>query len=287
MNLFALTKISGSRILRFPLTAELQTDIDAIFRQQLAAFDDGVVETIPFDGRYVPDEGELLKIDGFRDVDGLAGAIGNPLVVESFDPAVHSLEAVRALFAGLPGKSGQRVLIQHFERRRLISTKGLAMFFSGNTFRKMSDQGLTLGTRLLAVLENGTLRFQSFYFLRQVFDMTDYYREATNDEVAAFAKHPKLAVDDLAGFIASAGPVIRKKISMIEQSGVLDKYTTGQIVATAQAFDVPVSLDGKKRIVLPANKTELRRLLRFLDEDYYESPLSQTRFVSSSKRVVG
>jgi hypothetical protein len=36
---------------------------------------------------------------------------------------------------------------------------------------------------------------------------------------------------------------------------------------------------------LPTNRTELLRLLRFLDEDYYESALSQTRFLSNSKRV--
>ena len=285
MNLFALTKIAGSRIVRFPLTAELQAEVDAMFRQQLAAFEADIVETIPFDGRYVPDESELLTIDRFSGGDELVAAAANPLAAETFDPAAHSLEAVKALFVGIRRNGKPCVLIQHFERRRLISSRSLAMFFSGNTFQKMSDQGLTLNTRLLAVIENGTLRFQSFYFLRQVFDMTDYYREATNDEVEAFATHPNLAVHDVPGFVASAGPVIRKKISTIVQSGILDSHTTAQIVATAQTFDVPVLLDEHNRIVMPSNKTDLRRLLQFLDEDYYRSPLSQTRFISNSKRV--
>jgi hypothetical protein len=291
MNLFALTKTAGSRILRFPLTAALQTEIDALFRQQLAAFEADVVETIPFDGRYVPDEGERLKIERFADGDPLVAAVANPLAVQTFDPAVHTLESISALFAGIDANDANdshtapRVLIQHFERRRLISTRGVAMFFSGNTFRRISDQGLTLDTRLLAVLDNGTLLFQSFYFLRQVFDMSGYYREATNDEVKAFATHPKLAVADLAGFVASAGPVIRKKISTISQSGILDHNTTEQIVATAQAFDVPIHVDEHNRIVVPSNKAQLRRLLQFLDEDYYKSPLSQTLFISNSKRA--
>jgi len=46
---------------------------------------------------------------------------------------------------------------------------------------------------------------------------------------------------------------------------------------------VQTTPDGK--IILPTNPTQLRRLLRFLDEDYYESALSQTRFLSNSKRV--
>ena len=39
------------------------------------------------------------------------------------------------------------------------------------------------------------------------------------------------------------------------------------------------------KIVLPESPSELRKLLRFLDEDYYESPLTQTQYVSNSKRI--
>ena len=285
MNLFALTKIPGARILRFPLTADLQAQLQILFEGQLHAFEADVVETVSFDGRYSPEEGELLTIDEFQDVDGLTEAAENPLNVEAFDPDEHSLEMVKALFVGVQREGRTAILIQYFERRRLIATKGLAMFFSGNTFHRMSDSGLTLDTRLLAVLENGSLRFQSFHFLSRVFDLSDFYREATNDEVEAFATHEKMTVANLDGFLASAGPLVRKKISLISQSGVLERHTTAQLVAFAQIFNVAVNVDNENRIVLPANKAELRRLLRFLDEDYYESPLSQTRFVSNSKRV--
>jgi hypothetical protein len=177
------------------------------------------------------------------------------------------------------------VLVQCFERRRLIANRGLAMFFSGDTFRKMSDAGLTLDTRLLAVLDGTALKFQSFHFLRRVFDVSEHYKEATNEEVSAFATHAKLSVENVTTFADSAGQLVRKKIGLILQSGVLDNFTTEQIVASAQSFNVAIATGADGRIVLPANKTELRRLLRFLDEDYYESALSQTRYVSNSKRV--
>ncbi|NKA07254.1 hypothetical protein GO298_02815 [Ralstonia solanacearum] len=285
MNLFALTKIAGAKILRFPLTADLQEEIRSAFHDQLNAFESGITETIAFDGRYIPDEGELLEIDNFEDIDGLLDAVANPIAVEAFDPSEHSLGEIKALFVGIPRNDAYCVLIQYFERRRLISNNGLSILFSGNTFRKIIEEGLALDTRLLAVLENGSLKFQSFHFLRRVFEMSEYYREATNDDITAFAEHQKITVNDLPGFLASAGPVIRKKISLISQSGILDNYTTEQIVTTAQAFDLTVDLDDEQRIVLPSDKTRLRRLLRFLDEDYYESPLSQTRFLSNSKRV--
>jgi hypothetical protein len=285
MNLFALTSVPGARVVRFPLTAELQTEIEAVFREQLRAFETGIVQTIPFDGRYVPDEGELLVIEDFVDVDGLSDAVANPLTIDAFDPALHSLDSVKALFTSVDGTERPRVLIQFFERRRLIANRGVAIFFSDDTFRRMSDAGLTLDTRLLGVLDGGSLKFQSFHFLRRVFDLSEHFREATNDEVMAFTAHERLAVDDVAAFLNSAGPLVRKKIALIRQSGVLDNFTTEQIAAAAQAFGLVVQRTDENKIKLPANKTELRRLLRFLDEDYYESALSQTRYVSNSKRV--
>ena len=285
MNLFALTSVPGARIVRFPLTADLQAEVEAVFNEQLQAFETGIVDTIVFDGRYIPDEGELLLIADFADVDGLQEAVANPLNIEAFDPAQHSLDAVKALFTSKTDNGSTRVLVQCFERRRLIANKGLAMFFSNDTFRKMSDAGLTLDTRLLAVLEGTSLKFQSFHFLRRVFDVSEHYNEATNDEVNAFASHAKMSVEDLPGFLASAGQLVRKKIALISQSGILDNFTTEQIVASAQSFSVAITTSPDGRIILPTNKTELRRLLRFLDEDYYESALSQTRYVSNSKRV--
>jgi hypothetical protein len=286
MGLFALTNIPGARVVRIPLSQQLSGEIDAVFQAQFAAFMNGIGETIPFDGRYKPDPGELLAIENYQDVDNMAGAVANPLGVDQFDPATHPLQSIRALFSGLPMDGGGfRILIQLFESRRLVATKGVTLFFTGNTFQKMTDAGLALDTKLLAVLEGATLKFQSFHFLSRALDVGEHYNEATNEDMAAFAGHEKLQVDNMQMFLANASSQVRRKIALIKQSGVLDNYTTEQIVATAQTFNVGVQTSAEGKIVLPTNPTQLKRLLRFLDEDYYESPLSQTRFLSNSKRV--
>lgn len=285
MNLFALTSVAGARIIRFPLTQDLQAEVQAVFAAQLATFLQGIDTVVPFDGRYRPEEGELLSIANFADIDGLADVAANPLRVEQYDPAAHSLESVKALFTAHEENGVSRILIQLFETRRLIAAKGLAFFYSGNTFQKMSDAGLTMDTKLLAILENGMLKFQSFHYLRRVFELSEYFNEATADEITAFASHEKLEVANLAEFVAGASTPVRKKIALIRQSGILEKFTTEQIVAAAQNFNVVINTSHDGKITLPTNSTELRRLLRFLDEDYYKSPLSQTHYISNSKRV--
>lgn len=284
MNLFALTNNPASRILRFPMSQALQDSVQGLFRTQRNAFLNGIAETIDFDGRYRPDEGELLVIKNFVDVDGLVDSVKNPLGIEQFDPKAHSLETVKAIFAGCPD-GGDQVLVQLFEQRRLIATKSIALFFSGNLFDRITESGLTLDSKLLAVLDGTDLKFQSFHFLRRVFDVDDHFKEATSAEVKLFAAHEKLMTADAAAFEAAASSTVRRKIALILQSGVLDKHPTDHIVATAKTFKLEIKTTQEGKIELPENQTDLRRLLRFLDEDYYESPLTQTQYVSNSKRV--
>lgn len=284
MNLFALTDVAGARVIRFPLSVDLSESISETFLSQKETFFAGVDTVVPFDGRYTPEEGELLSIEDFADVDDLLGAVSNPLAVDQYDPDVHSLDLVRALFTGAEHDGSVQVYVQIFERRRLIARSGLTLFFANNQFHKMTDSGLSLDSKLLAVLEGTTLKFQSFHFAKRVFDLSEYFREATNEEVTSFAEHEKLAVQDVQAFLQGAGPQIRKKISLIRQSGVLENFSTEQIVAVAATMQFPLNLTDDGKIAVPTNNTELRKLLRFLDEDYYESPLSNTRFVSNSKR---
>lgn len=285
MNLFALTDVPGARVVRFMLTQELQNEVSTMFSEQFNSFWGSGPELIPFDGRCSPEQGELLSIADFTDIDGISEVVDNPLSVAVFDPQEHSLDSVKALFKSHTANGKKYVLIQIFERRRLISTKRFSMFLSGNTFQRMNDSGMVFDNKILAVIEGGSLSFKSFHFLRRVFEMTEYFREATNDEVKTFASHKSLLVDDVSEFVNQAGALIRNKITLILQSKVLDNFSTIQIVAAAQNFNLNIITSQDGRIVLPKNNTELMRLLRFLDEDYYESALSQTRYVSKSRQV--
>lgn len=285
MNLFALTNNPAARILRFPLSGDLQEDVKSVFRSQRQAFLEGITDTIEFDGRYRPDEGELLVINNFVDPDMLVEVIKNPIGVEQYDPNDHSLDTVKAIFAGCPD-GGDQVLIQLFEQRRLLATKNLAIFFTGNTFQRMSDSGLTLDSKLLAVLDGKNLKFQSFHYLRRVFNVDDYFKEATATDVKSFASHASLTTANPTAFEASTSSTVRRKIALILQSGVLDKHPVQSIVAAAKPFNVNIQTSPSGQIVLPDNPSELLKLLRFLDEDYYESPLTQTQYVSNSKRVI-
>jgi len=287
MPLFAVTDIPGARIIRFNLTQPLEAEVASAFEEQCERFKQGIVSKILFDGRYVPEEGELLYIDNFVDVEGMAQAAADPLRIDLFDPTRHSLERVKALFVQRNIDGVDCILVQFFERRRLLSKRGagLRMVFNDGAFHRFDEQGVTLDTRLLAVLEGSRLYFQSFHFLSRALDMAEYFREATAAEVKEFAKHRSFQVENPELFADRSSNLVRKKIAQILQSGVLEKFTPQQIVQVAGALNLTINLNAQNQIIMPEGAAEIRQLLRFLEEDYYESSLTQTLFLSNSKRV--
>ena len=82
---------------------------------------------------------------------------------------------------------------------------------------------------------------------------------------------------------------VRRKLWLIKQTGILEKVPPSDIRRIAGEFGIQVTFETTEtaeRLVMPSDKKALKTLLRFLDEDYYKSPLSNTNFISNSKRPV-
>ena len=148
---------------------------------------------------------------------------------------------------------------------------------------------MTVDHKLTATLENGKLRFFNFHNARQMFDLSEYYKVATDDDVTEFAALDIIKSENTEQLIEMSDSWVRRKISLIHQSGILQNVPINEMKAVATEFNIPflTEMDGSDEVIkLPNNKSDLKKLLRFLDEDYYKSPLSNTAFVTNSKRAV-
>lgn len=288
-NLFAYTRDPANRIVRFTLDRPVQDAMTAFLDQQVALFDQEC-EEVNFDGKYKPDAGEMLVISEFDDLDNLAHPIGAPLDVPVAEPNNTSFDSIRALFFGQPEADGSiSVYLQSFDRRRVISDTGFSIFHAQGVYKKIEGTGLTLDTKIAAKLNGNKLKFASFFHARQIFDLTSYYQEATDADIREFAGLNQVAVQDLDALIASSDSWIRRKLWLVRESQILERVQVNDIKAIAAEFNIPVEyeqFDGEERLKLPAEKKALKTLLRFLDEDYYKSPLSKTNFVTNSKRAI-
>lgn len=280
-NFFALVEDFEIRLL--DVSKPLQIELTEEFAGQRRMFFEQHPGQVAFEADYTPDELEMLYIEGFQLPANMRSALQNPLSVQHLTD--EELPAVRGLFTGSP--NGKQISLQVFDRRRLLSTRGFSLTLHKGTFRKLTDGGLTLDTKLAAAVEDNRLYFHSFALARRLFDLSDYFREATDADLATFAEHKAVLFDDPGSLTKNADSWVRKKVALILQNGILERERPAKIASTAQTFGLLIEVQTvarRDKLRFPSEKKRLKEMLHFLDEDYLTSILTGTNFLSNSKR---
>ena len=217
-------------------------------------------------------------------------AIRDPLGVTAFDKENDEFPEIKAIFVGKRTQTGETekfsVAFQRFRKEQYISTRWYNLFFENNTFFQEKRFGISISDTIDCYYTDGELQFTSFYFARQVFDLSDYYRSATDVEVDSFAKSEKLSIEDSVAFRGMANTWIRRKIAMINDSQVLVNYTASEIKMLAAESGIDIDIK-EEAIVIPDDKEKVKVILGFLDEEAYKGPFSQKTYLANSKRIIG
>lgn len=275
-------------ILRLELAAKTQKAIcEAFASAKLDLINDKT--RVPFDGSYKPHNDEFLAIESFRLPDEIIDAIRDPLGVAAFDKENDEFPEIKAIFVGERTQTGETekfsVAFQRFRKEQYISTRWYNLFFENNTFFQEKRFGISISDTIDCYYTDGELQFTSFYFARQVFDLSDYYRSATDVEVDSFAKSEKLSIEDSVAFRGMANTWIRRKIAMINDSQVLVNYTASEIKMLAAESGIDINIK-EEAIVIPDDKEKVKVIIGFLDEEAYKGPFSQKTYLANSKRII-
>lgn len=242
-----------------------------------------------FDGKYTPapDGEEYLFIDKFELPQEIISAIKNPQALEALEAESDEIPKIKALFVGVHfeanGVDTYSAAFQKFKSDQYISATKIHLFLSGNTFVADNRIGLTISRHIDCLFVDGKLQFPSFFFARQVFDLSEYYREATNSDIVDFVGNEAISMDNGDEFSQAANSWERRKIASIMDSGILQNYTPAKIKSIAKQTGIDLSVEDKK-IVIPTDKRERRIVLGFLDEEVYKGAFSQTIYQTNSKR---
>lgn len=141
--------------------------------------------------------------------------------------------------------------------------------------------------KLVAIIKKDKIYFRSFFKLRSIFDMTVYFQEATDQDLALFSNNAAFSVPEGLDLSVIADTPIRNKITLINKSGILDAELLPVLKSAAKKIGFPLKINnvgGQERIEMPQTKKEIKALLDFLDEDIFTSEISQKVFKSNSKR---
>lgn len=283
-NLFAACRVNGALVAkRVRLDQAVQQQIETIFNQQETEFRNGITSEVAFDGSWTPDDDEFLTIDVPQEAAIFIDTLNaNPVAVPDVDAANFETEGIKGIFTGIVANGATKVLVQRFSPQQILSRR-FSLLQNGNAFRRLSDPAFSLDTSLTCIVEGGKVKFRSFHKLRAVINLLEVYRIATDQEVQDFASHAHFEVADAATFVAAADQTIRKLVHAIGRSGVLGNHSVDQIETACNAVGMVVTVNNGK-LVMPTDRSEIKKLLRFLDDGLYEAPLTGVRYVTNSKR---
>lgn len=241
-------------------------------------------EMIEFDGKYTPDSEEMLYIEGYAIKDSILEAVKNPAGVESFIPQIGE-NRIKAVFVGEINQGNYNIAFQKFKKDQYISTKGISLFFDKNTFFQEERFGICISDDIDCFFTDNKLVFHSYFMAKQIFDLKDYYRTATDNEVQNFTEIETLEITSPELFKSQADSRVRKNIASIIDSGILKQYSAKKIQTMGKQTGIGISVKNN-RIVIPSTKKEMKIVLGFLDDHVYKGVFSQETFITNSKRPV-
>lgn len=288
MPLFAvMKKTSAVRIYRIETDQKTDKKIVATFKQQLKDFEDNYPKPLPFVAGYTPDDDECSLIGNFVEAGPLLDAVKRSTAMPKWDNTI-GLDDVTALFMAPEYPANKdKIAIQIFSKKQILKSSKY-LWLNNDVFSMSELLGFNIDDKLVAIIENQSIKFRSFTSLRSIFDMNQYFALATKQDIDDFSKHAAFDVPQGFDMNLVADNVIRKKVSLINKSKILDTLPVDKIETAANNLNFPLITSGTgntKKIVMPTDKKLIKELLDFLDEDYFNSELTQVRYRSNSKRV--
>lgn len=292
MPLFAIMdNQSAIKIVRIKLDRTASTMINETFNQQRQYFEAHHDTAIPFYAGYNPSYNESFELENFHDSNLLMDAVRRNTAIPEWKPEEINIDHIKGLFVGVGEPNAENcIALQTFNKKQILDTsKSFVMSLVGaaNTFSKAEKVGFNIDDKLVAIIKNDKIYFRSFFKLRSIFDMTVYFQEATDQDLALFSSNAAFSIPEGLDLSVIADTPIRNKITLINKSGILDAELLPVLKSAAEKIGFPLkinNIEGQERIEMPQTKREIKALLDFLDEDIFTSEISQKVFKSNSKR---
>lgn len=301
-NLLALMQekedTGKKKIVKISLDRETQKAICNLFESNAHALitcADGTPKTMQkFEAGYMAqrEADEYLAISDFKLPDEMISAIKAPLPLETYKPHADSLPQIRALFVGVETSGGITAAFQRFKAAQYLRASSVHLLFDNDTLsagngygwrRSKAKVGITVQPVVDAVFSNGTLMFVSSYYAKQIFDLTDYYKEATNPEIVTFLSLPILRVNSQAVTADVMNTWERRKIASIMSQKILEEHPIEELQGAAEELDYELPTEDGK-LIMPDDRKGRRELLSFLDEDVYRGMLTGSVYETNSKK---
>ena len=286
-HLVAIILKSTRKLRQIPMSSDLQDELAEDWQCQHDKFVQDI-EEIPFDPGYKPDDHERFCEHDYKLPEWLEKE--NSLTVSSLDRIEQAeMSNIKGVMAFARNEHNQELMLfQNFKRFQVIETDSIrSLFLRDDTYTNVGTPGFTLGKKLSAIYHSTgrKLLFHSFHNVNVFLELSEYFREASEEEIREILSHEVLFPENLEASAANPSPSFRKKYALLKQSGVLDRFTARQIQSLSEGYDVSIELSAdNEKVVFPSKKSDALKLLGFLNDDYVRGAVTGIPYITNSKR---
>lgn len=276
-------------VFKLETDASLQQNLCNLFSEQTStAIKEKVF--VDFDGNYKPNDDEILIIRNFKMLDSIVDAVRNPIGVQAFEKDNGEFPEIKALFIGNKQESDNKeefnISFQKIRKEQIVTKNVLNLILDNNTFVENKRFSFGVSDSIDCYYSKGNLYFSSYFFARQIFELRDYYRTATDSDVEDFINLSSVGIVNMDTFrVQAQSSWVRRKIAAINDSRILENNSADDIKKVADETGISLEISGDQ-IVIPEDKDSVKILLGFLDEEAYRGPFSNTTYLAGSKRKI-
>jgi hypothetical protein len=286
-HLFLLmNKPSDLRVVRVVLGHDLQEEVTELFMGQAGDLRPETVDEVAFDGRYKADEGEILVIAGFMPAEEITAALHDPIACPQVHRSALEDQKICGLMLGREVEGKREAVFQAFQHNQLIRPGRLSLLMSKDTFERIDNPGLSVGGKADAQLDGDKLSFRSYSMVRRMLDLSATYKEATAEDLQQFFAGDCFDSSQMGALLTTDDQWIRRKVGLLMKNDLFERIKPDAVRTTGHQVGITVVVNEGK-IQLPADKGDLKKLLKLLDEDFLQSLFEPSRlFETNSKREV-
>lgn len=232
-------------------------------------------EQIEFDGNYVIQEEEVLFVQLILPDQVLESAV-NPIGIEQLN---FERDQIKTLF----WYEDSIYYFQNFDRRKLLKNKNV-LFYERDMFDQLKQDAFILDNAVNAIYRDNKFFFKSYANANKIFSLLEFFEEATNEVLAAFADQGSIAIDKT-WLLENSDTLIRKHIALIQNSRILTTANPKKIQTSAKKFNLKIDLEDGK-IKFPTDTKMCKSILFYLNEHYYFGLITGNKYRTNSKKTV-
>lgn len=236
------------------------------------------VTPILFDGQFKPSDDEVL----YAEITLPENFSKIPDNTIEYDEVQLPEDKVKTLALYHDGKYYFQCFSKHF----VLKQKNIVLFWKNNNYEQFDDtSAFNIEDKVHGVYSNGKFYFLSYSQGKQIFDLSPFYKAATNSDIEKTFEHDMFLGSDVEWLKEHSDSVMRKQITLLKKSGLLDtiKVSSKEFKSWAKKAEINKDIYSSGHIVLPKDKKQCKTILSFLNEDIFEGVFSKKIFVSNSK----